>query len=245
MSDSGTLEVVSDRKVTCAEPMAEATVTKEEHPEKRPARKVAKPGMCEQNQISPDPEIQNKEGVALGPVSGCSVQLEQPVKEEPKPQEGASHHDGFDQEKRYCSEELHRDLANSKTETDEKMSSSQVTALDPELLKPMKKRKRKDYASPSEEESEIEAMEEKTEDLKICSSAGESKHNRSGVAMEALPKFCHAEAFFFPAGPAEAKKEQWSWSQFLEEQRAMVAPPKLFQEVRSIAAQICPYIITV
>ncbi|XP_018615686.1 lethal(3)malignant brain tumor-like protein 1 isoform X3 [Scleropages formosus] len=220
MSDSGTLEVVSDRKVTCAEPMAEATVTKEEHPEKRPARKVAKPGMCEQNQISPGPETQNKEGVALGPVSGCSVQLEQPVKEEPKPQEGASHHDGFDQEKRYCSEELHRDLANSKTETDEKMSSSQVTALDPELLKPMKKRKRKDYASPSEEESEIEAMEEKTEDLKICSSAGESKHNRS--------------AFFFPAGPAEAKKEQWSWSQFLEEQRAVVAPPKLFQESQRV-----------
>uniref|UniRef100_A0A8C9VXC0 Lethal(3)malignant brain tumor-like protein 1 n=1 Tax=Scleropages formosus TaxID=113540 RepID=A0A8C9VXC0_SCLFO len=57
-------------------------------------------------------------------------------------------------------------------------------------------------------------MEEKTEDLKICSSAGESKHNRSG--------------------PAEAKKEQWSWSQFLEEQRAVVAPPKLFQESQRV-----------
>lgn len=30
--------------------------------------------------------------------------------------------------------------------------------LDPELLKPMKKRKRRDYLSPSEEESEMETM---------------------------------------------------------------------------------------
>lgn len=47
-----------------------------------------------------------------------------------------------------------------RTETEERSSKNQASVLDPELLKPMKKRKRKEYASPSEEESEMEAMVE-------------------------------------------------------------------------------------
>ena len=40
----------------------------------------------------------------------------------------------------------------------EKIPGGRVASLDPELLKPMKKRKRKDYLSPSEEESELDGM---------------------------------------------------------------------------------------
>lgn len=40
----------------------------------------------------------------------------------------------------------------------EKIPGGRVMTLDPELLKPMKKRKRRDYLSPSEEESEMETM---------------------------------------------------------------------------------------
>ncbi|KAJ8369544.1 hypothetical protein SKAU_G00095720 [Synaphobranchus kaupii] len=40
--------------------------------------------------------------------------------------------------------------------TVEKGPRSQGSAMDPELLKPVKKRKRKDYLCPSEEESEAE-----------------------------------------------------------------------------------------
>uniref|UniRef100_A0A6Q2Z3W4 Lethal(3)malignant brain tumor-like protein 1 n=1 Tax=Esox lucius TaxID=8010 RepID=A0A6Q2Z3W4_ESOLU len=38
----------------------------------------------------------------------------------------------------------------------EKIPGARLASLDPELLKPMKKRKRKDYMSPSEEESELD-----------------------------------------------------------------------------------------
>lgn len=32
-------------------------------------------------------------------------------------------------------------------------------------------------------------------------------------------------------GPADGKLESWSWSQYLEEQKAVAAPAHLFQEV--------------
>nr|XP_015220057.1 PREDICTED: lethal(3)malignant brain tumor-like protein 1 [Lepisosteus oculatus] len=51
----------------------------------------------------------------------------------------------------------------------------------PELLKPVKKRKRKDYMSPSEEESEMEAMEEKLEELKSCGPVIEGRQSRAGT----------------------------------------------------------------
>uniref|UniRef100_A0A6Q2Z7E5 Lethal(3)malignant brain tumor-like protein 1 n=1 Tax=Esox lucius TaxID=8010 RepID=A0A6Q2Z7E5_ESOLU len=42
----------------------------------------------------------------------------------------------------------------------EKIPGARLASLDPELLKPMKKRKRKDYMSPSEEESELDGAGE-------------------------------------------------------------------------------------
>ena len=37
-------------------------------------------------------------------------------------------------------------------------AGGRVSSLNPELLKPMKKRKRKEYLSPSEEDSDLDAL---------------------------------------------------------------------------------------
>lgn len=58
MNDTGTLEVVSDKKVGGTEPLAEVAAVSEEPADKRPARKAIKP--CAYEQISPSPEHQSK-----------------------------------------------------------------------------------------------------------------------------------------------------------------------------------------
>uniref|UniRef100_A0A8C4SL26 Uncharacterized protein n=1 Tax=Erpetoichthys calabaricus TaxID=27687 RepID=A0A8C4SL26_ERPCA len=73
---------------------------------------------------------------------------------------------------------------------------AKVAVLNPEMLKPMKKRKRKEYLSPSDEESEMETM------------VGTMK-----------------------VSPEELKKEDWVWSAYLEDQKSIAAPLKLFHEV--------------
>uniref|UniRef100_A0A8C3V4A8 Lethal(3)malignant brain tumor-like protein 1 n=1 Tax=Catharus ustulatus TaxID=91951 RepID=A0A8C3V4A8_CATUS len=80
-----------------------------------------------------------------------------------------------------------------------------------EILKPVKKRKRKDYQSPSEEEYESEQM---------WGRAGEAPQQR----------LC---AFVLRSGASEEKKEGWSWASYLEEQKAVAAPLDLFQDVTS------------
>ncbi|XP_023660798.1 lethal(3)malignant brain tumor-like protein 1 [Paramormyrops kingsleyae] len=225
MNDTGTLEVVSDKKVGSTEPLAEVAAGREEPADKRPARKAIK--HCTYEQISPSPEHQSKDTIALGPMSSCAGQQNLSIKEESKVQEHSGLCDVV--EKKICPEELRRELVSNKTETEEWSSRNQASILDPELLKPMKKRKRKEYASPSEEESEMEAMEEKTEDVKSCSSAGESHLDRPGVHTEVLP-----QDPWEPRGLSGTKKELWLWPQFLEDQGAIAAPPKLFQEFQRV-----------
>ncbi|KFV83554.1 Lethal(3)malignant brain tumor-like 1 [Struthio camelus australis] len=99
-------------------------------------------------------------------------------------------------------------------------SSTNVT----EILKPVKKRKRKDYQSPSEEEYESEQMEEKQEELK--NSVGDSTIGNPDV--EAWNGSQH--------GASEEKKEGWSWASYLEEQKAVAAPLDLFQDYQ-VASQ--------
>ncbi|NXT26424.1 LMBL1 protein, partial [Syrrhaptes paradoxus] len=86
-----------------------------------------------------------------------------------------------------------------------------------EILKPVKKRKRKDYQSPSEEEYESEQME-KQEERK--SSAGDSAI--SNLEADTWNGSQH--------GASEEKKEGWSWASYLEEQKAVAAPLDLFQD---------------
>uniref|UniRef100_W5LZQ7 L3MBTL histone methyl-lysine binding protein 1 n=1 Tax=Lepisosteus oculatus TaxID=7918 RepID=W5LZQ7_LEPOC len=69
-----------------------------------------------------------------------------------------------------------------------------LVQLNPELLKPVKKRKRKDYMSPSEEESEMEAMEEKLEELKSCGPVIEGRQSRAGYRLTMVwLQFCYTK----------------------------------------------------
>ncbi|XP_028848929.1 lethal(3)malignant brain tumor-like protein 1 isoform X2 [Denticeps clupeoides] len=107
--------------------------------------------------------------------------------------------------KRTYPEELRRDPLPEKQASGQKIPGVRGIPVDPELLKPMKKRKRKEYLSPSEEESEME--EEKGEDSKT-----ERRQNSS----------------------AESKQEAWSWPVYLDQQKTVAAPPKLFQEAQRV-----------
>ncbi|KFV46961.1 Lethal(3)malignant brain tumor-like 1, partial [Gavia stellata] len=93
-----------------------------------------------------------------------------------------------------------------------------------EILKPVKKRKRKDYQSPSEEEYESEQTEEKQEERK--NSAGDSAI--SNPEADVWNGSQH--------GASEEKKEGWSWASYLEEQKAVAAPLDLFQDYQ-VASQ--------
>ncbi|KAG2464035.1 LMBL1 protein, partial [Polypterus senegalus] len=118
-------------------------------------------------------------------------------------------------------EELHRDPLGDKPSMVESTPMAKVAVLNPELLKPMKKRKRKEYLSPSDEESEMETMEEKTEDIK---SAEEICINYDSIEDSRQSQ---------PA-PEELKKEDWVWSAYLEDQKSIAAPLKLFHEFQTI-----------
>ncbi|OXB69812.1 UNVERIFIED_CONTAM: hypothetical protein H355_004873, partial [Colinus virginianus] len=141
----------------------------------------------------------------------------------------------------------------------ENSASSTNTA---EIVKPVKKRKRTDYQSPSEDDYESEQMEEKHEELK--NSVGDSAISNPGAGAwsqqgtegpggcgthaltcpkagrdwgysrtSAAPLVC---AFVLRSGASEEKKEGWSWASYLEEQKAVAAPLDLFQDYQ-VASQ--------
>ncbi|KAM6164342.1 lethal(3)malignant brain tumor-like protein 1 isoform 2-T2 [Rhynchocyon petersi] len=96
-----------------------------------------------------------------------------------------------------------------------------------ELLKPVKKRKCRDYQSPSEEESEPEVMEkqeeEKDPEEQPTTSTPESEDwSSSQPALVCLLSL------------AGEKKEGWSWEAYLEEQKAITAPVNLFQDYQAV-----------
>ncbi|KAL1785887.1 lethal(3)malignant brain tumor 1 [Sigmodon hispidus] len=88
-----------------------------------------------------------------------------------------------------------------------------------ELLKPVKKRKHREYQSPSEE-SEPEAMKQgdgKDPEKQPTASTPESEEwKRSQLAQSG------------------EKKEGWSWESYLEEQKAVTAPDNLFQDYQAV-----------
>ncbi|XP_050006872.1 lethal(3)malignant brain tumor-like protein 1 isoform X3 [Alexandromys fortis] len=91
-------------------------------------------------------------------------------------------------------------------------------AVASELLKPMKKRKHREYQSPSEE-SETEAMKQEGKD------------------PESQPTTSTPEGEEWSRGQlvSEEKKEGWSWESYLEEQKAVTAPVSLFQDSQAVA----------
>ncbi|XP_039335409.1 lethal(3)malignant brain tumor-like protein 1 isoform X3 [Saimiri boliviensis] len=89
-----------------------------------------------------------------------------------------------------------------------------------EHLKPMKKRKRREYQSPSEEESEPEAMEKQ-----------EEGKDPEGQPTAGTPE---SEEWSSNQPATGEKKEGWSWESYLEEQKAITAPVSLFQDSQAV-----------
>ncbi|XP_037668374.1 lethal(3)malignant brain tumor-like protein 1 isoform X6 [Choloepus didactylus] len=87
-----------------------------------------------------------------------------------------------------------------------------------ELLKPMKKRKRREYQSPSEDESEPESMEKQ----------------EGGKDPEGQPTASTPESEEWSSSLPGEKKEGWSWESYLEEQKAITAPVSLFQDYQAV-----------
>uniref|UniRef100_A0A8D0B120 L3MBTL histone methyl-lysine binding protein 1 n=1 Tax=Salvator merianae TaxID=96440 RepID=A0A8D0B120_SALMN len=84
-----------------------------------------------------------------------------------------------------------------------------------EILKPVKKRKRKDYQSPSDEE------EGESEQMETHASGGEQPVNNTG----------NEEWNACQLVSCEEKTDGWTWAAYLEEQKAIAAPLNLFQNV--------------
>ncbi|XP_045551917.1 lethal(3)malignant brain tumor-like protein 1 isoform X2 [Salmo salar] len=187
VSDCGTLEMISQGNISSAEPIVVVS-GKIPDSENRPMKKtdVARP---------------------LSTVGGVAVDQERPIKTVPKTQGGPGQQEScYPVAQRTYPEQLRREpMTDNEVGGAEKIPGGRVAPLDPELLKPMKKRKRKDYLSPSEEESELDGMDY----LKT-----ESGHNR--------------------AGTGEVKMELWTWGQYLEETKSVAAPAKLFQKSQRV-----------
>nr|XP_048296902.1 lethal(3)malignant brain tumor-like protein 1 isoform X2 [Myodes glareolus] len=87
-----------------------------------------------------------------------------------------------------------------------------------ELLKPMKKRKHREYQSPSEE-SETEAMKQEE---------GKDPENQPTTSTPESEEWSQGQLV------SEEKKEGWSWESYLEEQKAVTAPVSLFQDSQAV-----------
>ncbi|XP_029974331.1 lethal(3)malignant brain tumor-like protein 1 [Salarias fasciatus] len=111
---------------------------------------------------------------------------------------------------RSFTEELRRDpIPDKRSVSVEKVpAGGRVSSLNPDHLKPMRKRKRKEYLSPSDEDSDMEGMDEKGDDSKT-----DGRHIRGG---------------------GDSKAEQWTWAQYLEDTKSVAAPNKLFQESQRV-----------
>ncbi|XP_037628220.1 lethal(3)malignant brain tumor-like protein 1 isoform X3 [Sebastes umbrosus] len=151
--------------------------------------------------------------VPVGSVRGAAVEPERlvPVKLEVHQVQvgpGPQNHDA--RAHRTFIEELRREPITDKRSigVEKVPAGGRVSSLNPDHLKPMRKRKRKEYLSPSEEDSDIDGTDEKMDDSKA-----DSRLIR---------------------GAGDTKTEQWTWALYLEESKAVAAPNKLFQETQRV-----------
>ncbi|XP_034551470.1 lethal(3)malignant brain tumor-like protein 1 isoform X1 [Notolabrus celidotus] len=142
-------------------------------------------------------------------VRGVTVEPEilMPVKPEVRIGPGQNNRDPRGQ--RTYTEELRRDPITDKriVGVEKVPAGGRVSSLNPDHLKPMRKRKRKEYLSPSEEDSDMEGTDEKMNDSK-------------------------ADIRLIRAG--DSKTEEWTWPQYLEERKSVAAPDNLFQESQRV-----------
>ncbi|EMP38220.1 Lethal(3)malignant brain tumor-like protein 1 [Chelonia mydas] len=200
INEYGTLKVVSADKIPPVEPLKEGHAERDGELEVAP---TSRDNPAAAQDVPEQPKLPTAEGMCH-----CDTCGRRHVSE------GAREGRGF------CSEHCHRQFKERSVIVENSAGSTNAT----EILKPVKKRKRKDYQSPSEEEEyESEQMEEKQEERK--NSAGDP--TISNTESEEWSMNQH--------GSSEEKKEGWSWASYLEEQKAIAAPLNLFQGYQSVA----------
>ncbi|XP_017273245.1 lethal(3)malignant brain tumor-like protein 1 isoform X1 [Kryptolebias marmoratus] len=161
---------------------------------------------------SADPEsVPNKPEASapVGPLrAAAAVEPEKLMPVKPEVQVGAEQQNHNPRTPRSYTEELRREpLPEKRSVGVEKVpAGGRVSVLNPDHLKPMRKRKRKEYLSPSEEDSDLEGPDEKMDYSKV-----DVRHIRG-----------------------DSKTELWTWAQYLEESKAVAAPEKLFQESQRV-----------
>ncbi|XP_023187582.1 lethal(3)malignant brain tumor-like protein 1 isoform X1 [Xiphophorus maculatus] len=155
----------------------------------------------------PAPEV----SVPVGTVrAAAAVEPERLVPVKPEAQVGPEQQNHDPRAQRSYAEELRRDPVSDKRSVSvEKVpAGGRVSSLNPDHLKPMRKRKRKEYLSPSEEDSDMEGTDEKMD-------------------------YSKADGRLIRGG-GDSKTEQWTWTQYLEETKSVAAPNKLFHEAQSV-----------
>ncbi|XP_015233273.1 PREDICTED: lethal(3)malignant brain tumor-like protein 1 isoform X1 [Cyprinodon variegatus] len=154
----------------------------------------------------PVPEV----SVPVSAVRAAAVEPERLVPVKPEVQVGAEQQNHDPRAQRGYVEELRRDpILDKRSVSVEKVpAGGRVSSLNPDHLKPMRKRKRKEYLSPSEEDSDMECTDEKMDYSKA-----DGRHIRGG---------------------GDSKTEQWTWAQYLEETKSVAAPNKLFHQAQRV-----------
>ncbi|XP_019368587.1 PREDICTED: lethal(3)malignant brain tumor-like protein 1 isoform X4 [Gavialis gangeticus] len=197
INEYGTLKVMSADKIPPAEPVKEAHMEKDQESEVAPS---SRDNHIVAQDVPEQPKLPTAENMCHCDTCGRRHMSE-------VAREGRG----------FCSEHCHRQFKERSVIVENSAGSTNVT----EILKPVKKRKRKDYQSPSEEEYESEQMEEKQEERKNL--GGDS--TVSNTEIEEWSGNQH--------GASEEKKEGWSWASYLEEQKAIAAPLNLFQDYQT------------
>ncbi|XP_014896813.1 lethal(3)malignant brain tumor-like protein 1 isoform X6 [Poecilia latipinna] len=147
---------------------------------------------------------------AAATVAAAAVEPERLVPVKLEAQVGPEQQNHDPRAQRSYAEELRRDPVSDKRSVSvEKVpAGGRVSSLNPDHLKPMRKRKRKEYLSPSEEDSDMEGTDEKMD-------------------------YSKADGRLIRGG-GDSKTEQWTWTQYLEETKSVAAPNKLFHEAQSV-----------
>ncbi|XP_069508433.1 lethal(3)malignant brain tumor-like protein 1 isoform X2 [Ambystoma mexicanum] len=201
MEDYGTLEVLSSQKIHSAEPPNGTLSEKDAGSEKMPHNR-------ERSSLNPGDDSEEKKEMTelaeLDTVGHCNTCSHQHVSGSPRDSRG------------FCSENCHQEFK-ERSVIVEKASGGTVTS---DCLKPVKKRKRKEYQSLSEDESESEQMQE---------------DRRKTMGGDATVSNTESEEWSVNQhGSGEEKGRRWSWSAYLAEQRAVAAPENLFRECQSV-----------
>ncbi|XP_057679700.1 lethal(3)malignant brain tumor-like protein 1 isoform X2 [Corythoichthys intestinalis] len=141
-------------------------------------------------------------------VSGTGMEPEKLLQVKSDVQMGPGQQNHHPKAQRIYTEELRRDsMVDKRSVGVEKVpAGARVSSLNVDQLKPMKKRKRKEYLGPSDEDSDVEGMDDKMEDLKA-----DGRYIRGGGDM---------------------RTEPWTWTQYLQETKTIAAPENLFQETQ-------------